>query len=109
MEDLNIVVRERLEKAAEFERQDVALYPNGYAVAHKIKDLQEGSASKTAEELEADNTAYTIAGRVLSVRSFGKSAFMHIADRMQGFRYIFSRTRSEKRSTRLRKSWTLAI
>ncbi len=30
MEDLNIVVRERLEKAAELERQNIALYPNAY-------------------------------------------------------------------------------
>src|SRR5208337_2967035 len=80
MEDLNIVVRERLEKAAELERQGIALYPNGYAVSHKIKDLLERAAAKTAEELEADDAAYTVAGRVLSVRSFGKSLFMHIAD-----------------------------
>ena len=39
MEDLNIVVRERLEKAAELERQNIALYPNAYSVPEKIKDL----------------------------------------------------------------------
>ncbi len=80
MEDLNIVVRERLDKAAEFERQNIALYPNGYPVAHKIKDVLGGAAGKTAEELESDASAYTVAGRVLSVRLFGKSLFMHIAD-----------------------------
>ncbi len=80
MEDLNIVVRERLEKAAELERRNIALYPNGYPVPDKIKDLLARAGGKTAEELESDQTAYTIAGRVLSVRSFGKSTFMHIAD-----------------------------
>ena len=80
MEDLNIVVRERLEKAAQFERRNIALYPNGYPVPHKIKDLLERAGAKTAEELESDDTVYTIAGRVLSVRSFGKSTFMHVAD-----------------------------
>jgi len=80
MEDLNIVVRERLEKAAEFERQNIALYPNGYPVAHKITDVLERAAGKTAEELESDAAPYTIAGRIMSVRSFGKSTFMHIAD-----------------------------
>jgi len=79
MEDLNIVVRERLEKAAELERQNIALYPNAYSVPEKIKDLL-AAGGKTAEELESDQTAYTIAGRVLSIRSFGKSTFMHIAD-----------------------------
>lgn len=80
MEDLNIVVRERLEKAAELERQNVALYPNGYLVPDRIRRLLEDSGGKTGEELEADQTAYTVAGRVLSVRSFGKSIFMHISD-----------------------------
>ena len=80
MEDLNIVVRERLEKAAELERQGVALYPNGYGAPERIKGLLADSAGKKAEELEADQTAHTIAGRVLSVRSFGKSTFMHLTD-----------------------------
>ncbi len=80
MEDLNIVVRERLEKAAELERQNVALYPNGYLVPDRIRRLLEDSGGKTGEELEADQTAFTVAGRVLSVRSFGKSVFMHISD-----------------------------
>ncbi len=80
MEDLNIVVRERLEKAAELERQDVALYPNGYGAPDKIKGLIAKAGGKSAEELEADETAFVVAGRVLSVRSFGKSIFMHICD-----------------------------
>ena len=42
--------------------------------------MLERAAGKTAEELESDAAAYTVAGRVLSVRSFGKSIFMHIAD-----------------------------
>ena len=80
MEDLNIVVRERLEKAAELERGNVALYPNGYQVPDRIKHLLAESGGKSGEDLEADQKAYTIAGRVLSVRSFGKSTFMHISD-----------------------------
>lgn len=80
MEDLNIVIRERLDKAAELERQNVSLYPNGYPVPNRIVDLIEAGARKTAEEMEAEQAAYAIAGRILSVRSFGKSTFMHISD-----------------------------
>ncbi len=80
MEDLELVVRERLEKAAELERGNIALYPNGYPVTHKMRDLLEHAAGKAAEELEADQQAYTVAGRILSVRSFGKSIFMHLSD-----------------------------
>lgn len=80
MEDLNIVMRERLEKAAELEQQSIQLYPNGYTVPNRIADLLEHAEGKTAEELEADETVYAVAGRILSVRSFGKSIFMHVVD-----------------------------
>ncbi|MCE5333379.1 MAG: lysine--tRNA ligase, partial [Desulfobacteraceae bacterium] len=81
MDDMNIVMRERMEKAAELEQQSIPIYPNGYAVPHRIADLLEHAANKTAEELESEaSNLYTVAGRVLSARSFGKSIFMHISD-----------------------------
>jgi len=102
MEDLNIVVRERLEKAAELERQNIALYPNAYSVPEKIKDLL-AAGGKTAEELESDQTAYTIAGRVLSIRSFGKSTFMHIADADAKIQIYFQQNQIGKESYSLAK------
>ncbi len=80
MEDLNVVTRERIEKAVEMESRNVALYPNGYAVPHRINDVVGPAGNKTAEELEAEQQVYTIAGRVLAIRSFGKSTFMHLSD-----------------------------
>jgi lysyl-tRNA synthetase class 2 len=103
MEDLNIVVRERLEKAAELERGNIALYPNAYPVTHKIKDLLERVAGKTAEELESDQAAYTVAGRILSVRSFGKSIFMHIADADARIQIYIQKNQVEKEGHALAK------
>jgi len=102
MEDLNIVVRERLEKAAELERRNIALYPNAYPVPDKIKDLL-AAGGKRAEELESDQTAYTIAGRVLSIRSFGKSTFMHIADADAKIQIYFQQNQIGKESYSLAK------
>ncbi|GLI35949.1 lysine--tRNA ligase [Desulforhabdus amnigena] len=81
MDDLNVVMRERIQKAEEMEKGGVVLYPNGYNVPHHIKDLIEAFKDKTSEELEAEpSSSFTIAGRILSVRSFGKSTFMHLLD-----------------------------
>ena len=102
MEDLNIVVRERLEKAAELERQNIALYPNAYRVPEKIKDLL-AAGGQTAEELESDQTVYTIAGRVLAIRSFGKSTFMHIADADAKIQIYFQQNQVGKESYSLVK------
>ncbi len=80
MEDLNVVMRERLQKAEELEQINVPLYPNGHSVPHHIEDLLEVAREKNAQELENLGTQYTIAGRIMAVRSFGKSIFMHILD-----------------------------
>ncbi len=102
MEDLNTVVRERLEKAAELERQDIELYPNAYPVREKIKDVL-AAGGKTAEELQSDQTEYTIAGRVLSIRSFGKSTFMHIADADAKIQIYFQQNQIGKESYSMAK------
>lgn len=80
MEDLNVIMRERMEKAERMEAAGIAIYPNGYPVPDHIQDLIEKFGNRTKEELEADPQVFTIAGRVLAVRSFGKSIFMHILD-----------------------------
>lgn len=80
MEDLNAVMRERLQKAQELEESGVALYPNGYAVADRIHDIINNYTGKSKEELEAEPPSFTIAGRIMAVRSFGKSIFMHLED-----------------------------
>ena len=80
MEDLNLVMRERYKKADEIEKEGVALFPNGFAVSHRIKDLVTTFAVRSAAELEANPTVFTVAGRIVGIRSFGKSIFMHLLD-----------------------------
>lgn len=80
MEDLNAVMRERMQKAEQLEADGVPIYPNGYPVPDHIQDLIDNYDDKTSEELEADSRSFTIAGRVMAVRSFGKSTFMHLLD-----------------------------
>jgi lysyl-tRNA synthetase class 2 len=80
MEDLNLVLRERLQKAEQLEQDGIPLYPNGFSVPHQILDLIAAHEAKSPEELEADSRDFTIAGRIMAVRSFGKSTFMHLLD-----------------------------
>jgi len=80
MEDLNLVMRERYKKASQMEEEGVALFPNGYAVTHSIKDLVATYALTPAAELDAQPGNFTVAGRIMAIRSFGKSMFMHLLD-----------------------------
>lgn len=80
MEDLNLVLRERLQKAEQLEQDGIQLYPNGFSVPHQIQDLIAAYEAKSPQELEADSRDFTVAGRIMAVRSFGKSTFMHLLD-----------------------------
>ncbi|SMC27808.1 lysyl-tRNA synthetase, class II [Desulfacinum hydrothermale DSM 13146] len=80
MEDLSRVLRERLEKAEELEKDGIPLYPNGYSVEDTVARVLESHGTKTSEELEQDQSRFTLAGRIMAIRSFGKSTFMHIQD-----------------------------
>ncbi len=80
MEDLNVVMRERLQKAQEMEQGGTPLYPNAYAVPDRIRHIIENFGGKSKEELEKEPPSFTVAGRIMAIRSFGKSVFMHIED-----------------------------
>ncbi len=103
MEDLNLVMRERLKKATELEQNGVALFPNRYPVSHRIKDLAAGFALSSAEELEAQTEPYTVAGRIIAIRSFGKSIFMHLLDSGQKLQVYIQQNQLDKEGYELSK------
>ena len=81
MEELSQVLRERLAKAEEMQREGICLYPNGYVVEHVIGAIVNDFGHKSQEELEADPPSpFLVAGRIMALRSFGRSIFMHIQD-----------------------------
>ncbi|ROQ92236.1 lysine--tRNA ligase [Desulfosoma caldarium] len=81
MEELSQVLRERLAKAEQMEREGICLYPNGYTVDHAIGSIVNDFGHKSQEELESDPPApFLVAGRIMALRSFGRSIFMHIQD-----------------------------
>ncbi len=80
MDDLNLVIRERIQKAQEMEAAGIPLFPNGYAVPHRIGEVLAAYEDHSGEALEAEAPTFTIGGRILAVRSFGKSVFMHVRD-----------------------------
>lgn len=56
-------------------------YPNDFRPTHTVARLLERFASNSAEELEKIEEIFSLAGRVMSLRHFGKAAFFHIQDR----------------------------
>lgn len=78
MQDMNAVVKERYNKLKELEESGINAYKNKSERKNKIEE-----AYKTAEKLkneEKGTKKYTIAGRILAYRTFGKLTFATIRD-----------------------------
>jgi lysyl-tRNA synthetase, class II len=75
------IVAQRVRKAEELKKLGVSPFGNGHAPRHLAEELAARYGSQTAEEIARDPGSWSVAGRVLAVRSFGKAAFLKVRDR----------------------------
>ena len=71
----------RLEKLAALRQAGTPPYPHGLRVAHSAAQVQALIGQRPAEELAADETVVTLAGRLLLKREMGKAGFATLQDR----------------------------
>ncbi|HKQ32847.1 MAG TPA: OB-fold nucleic acid binding domain-containing protein, partial [Thermodesulfobacteriota bacterium] len=72
---------QRKEKLNELRSLGFNPFANGYRPDSLAGELSSRFAGVTAEELENRDDTFSLAGRVVGLRDFGKSLFFHIADR----------------------------
>ena len=75
------IIKTRLEKAGALRALGVNPYGNGVTPRHLAADLQVRYGEAPAEVIATDPGDWSVAGRVLAVRSFGKAAFLKVRDR----------------------------
>jgi lysyl-tRNA synthetase class 2 len=80
MDESSRLLREIKKKIQDLRARGLNLYPSGFRrditvgeVIHRFGDLEGG-------ELEEVTESFTLAGRVMSIRDFGKACFIHIKD-----------------------------
>ena len=78
MSELLKLRRKRLD---EFAAEGINPFPNDFNVTHTSQELKERFEETKAEELEKVGEEFSLAGRIMSLRNFGKAAFIHIQDR----------------------------
>ncbi len=81
MEDKKNFLIHRREKIDEMRGAGINPYANTFKSRHTSQDIRDRFNGKTKEEIEACEDVFSIAGRVVSLRSFGKAAFLHVQDR----------------------------
>ena len=74
------VLRQRRQKAEELEKKGVKLFPNDIPRPERAGALKEVYGSYDDDSLKEVKHTFTLAGRIMSLRRFGKAAFFHIED-----------------------------
>jgi lysyl-tRNA synthetase, class II len=75
------IVAQRVRKAEELRKLGVNPFGNGHSPRHLARDLVARYGDQPVEEIAKDAGSWSVAGRVLAVRSFGKAAFLRVRDR----------------------------
>jgi lysyl-tRNA synthetase class 2 len=71
---------QRLQKLAELRAQGVEPFANGFAPTHAIAQILGEFGALAADELEALDQTFRLAGRLMLLREFGKATFCHVQD-----------------------------
>lgn len=81
MHELNMILKQRRQKAEELAAMDVPLYANDFKPSHRIADvLPQGDKISVIDGSIEDGFSCKVAGRIIAMRKFGKAAFIHIQD-----------------------------
>lgn len=79
----NNTLQQRREKAQELADLGVKLYSNTFSPAHKITEVLPKGENLESQCHDEEKVEYSVAGRIMTMRKFGKAAFFHIMDRTE--------------------------
>lgn len=79
-DELNQVLKTRVEKACTLLDNGVPLYPNDFSKDTEISSIWDSYGETDGEGLKEVDKKFRLAGRMVSLRSFGKVAFFHLQD-----------------------------
>ena len=91
-EENNIYRDQRLQKADAMREKGISPYPNDVNPQHLAQNLMAEYDPKPAEAFEQITETFSLAGRVMAVRSFGKAAFVQLQDRSGRFQIFIQKT-----------------
>ncbi len=77
----NQYVQIRREKVAKLREEGINPYPNGLEPANTAAEIHAQYDESDGEALENLGKSFSLAGRIMAVRAFGKAAFLKLKDR----------------------------
>jgi len=80
MDESSRLIKEIKERVEKLREKGINLYPSGFKRDTTAEDIANRFGKMSHDELQNINDLFTLSGRVMSIRNFGKAAFMHIKD-----------------------------
>lgn len=80
MQDDNELIQQRKKKIREMASEGVELYAHRFDPEHSAREILERYGAASPENLSGEKPGAVIAGRIISMRRFGKGAFAHLQD-----------------------------
>ena len=81
MDETSELTQQRVRKLEALRREGADPFPNNFRVTHTSEDIKERFGSVSDEELKSVGETFCLAGRIIAIRDFGKTSFIHIQDR----------------------------
>ncbi len=81
MDDLNEQMEVRRQKLRTLKESVASPYPNDFRPAHLTSEIFSRFGNAAEDQLRAESSRFSLAGRIVGIRSFGKASFFHIEDR----------------------------
>jgi lysyl-tRNA synthetase class 2 len=88
MPEDSTIIQQRREKIQALREAGIEPFPNTFQPQHHIAELLERYRDSSHAELEALDQTFSLAGRLVLLRQFGKASFFHFQDengRLQGY------------------------
>ena len=80
MEEINELIEQRIKKVSDLREMGIKPYGDPFEASDHAAELISKYAETTKEVLEAEHITCSLAGRIMTMRDFGKAAFAHIQD-----------------------------
>jgi lysyl-tRNA synthetase class II len=109
MEKASTLLEDRKKKLEILKSMGVNLYPTGFECDLTAAEALERFGDLDTESLQKSDQAFSIAGRIVAVRDFGKASFIHIKDRSGRIQAYIRKDKVGESDSRSSSSWTSAI
>jgi lysyl-tRNA synthetase class 2 len=81
MDETSELIQQRIKKMEMLRKDGIDPYPNDFRATHTSRDLHMTFSSLSDEELKLVEKTFSLAGRIMAIRDFGKASFIQIQDR----------------------------